>query len=65
MRLIGTTEQESMIRQTFGSVRFLYNQMLAERKDKSEYDQADAERPNGKRTGCRHCSRRSLTGFAK
>jgi len=35
-----------MIRQTFGCVRFLYNQMLAERKDKSECDQADAKRPN-------------------
>ncbi|RAV16110.1 helix-turn-helix domain-containing protein [Paenibacillus contaminans] len=34
-----------MIRQTVGCVRFLYNQMLAECKTKSEWDQTDVERP--------------------
>ncbi|RAV22990.1 hypothetical protein DQG23_01960 [Paenibacillus contaminans] len=35
-----------MIRQTFGCLRFLYNQILAECKNKSKYDHAYAERPN-------------------
>lgn len=42
-RIYPTFEQETLIRKTFGCVRFLYNQMLAERKTKSEWDQT-AER---------------------
>jgi len=44
-RIYPTKEQEIIIRKTFGCVRFLYNQMLEERKTKSERDQTDAERP--------------------
>ncbi len=35
-RIYPTTEQETMIRKTFGCVRFIYNQMLAERQTKYE-----------------------------
>ncbi|RKN73010.1 RNA-guided endonuclease TnpB family protein [Paenibacillus ginsengarvi] len=44
-RIYPTPTQETMIRKTFGCVRFLYNQMLAERKAPSEWDRTDAERP--------------------
>ena len=35
-RIYPTIEQETMIRKTFGCVRFIYNQMLAERQKTSE-----------------------------
>jgi putative transposase len=35
-RIYPSTEQETMIRKTFGCVRFIYNQMLAERQNKYE-----------------------------
>ncbi|PTQ56332.1 MAG: transposase, IS605 family [Candidatus Carbobacillus altaicus] len=35
-RLYPTKEQEELLAKTFGSVRFVYNKMLAERKETYE-----------------------------
>src|SRR5690554_2150438 len=43
-RIDPTSEQETMIRKTFGCVRFIYNQMLAERQNKHEAYQGDKEK---------------------
>src|SRR5690554_5129935 len=43
-RIDPTAEQETMIRKTFGCVRFIYNQMLAERQNKYEVYKDDKER---------------------
>ena len=48
-RIYPTTAQETMIRKTFGCVRFLYNRMLAERKTESESEQVDTEQPKQQR----------------
>jgi putative transposase len=42
-RIYPTTEQLAMIRKTFGCVRFIYNQMLAERQTKYERYKDDKE----------------------
>jgi len=42
-RLIPNSEQEELIKKTFGCVRFVYNQMLAERKEQYEKYQEDKE----------------------
>ena len=40
-RLMPSSEQEVLIKKTFGCVRFVYNQMLAERKEQYEKYQED------------------------
>ena len=40
-RIYPTSEQEILIRKTFGCVRFLYNQMLGERKARDEQNKDD------------------------
>ena len=42
-RLIPNSEQEELIKKTFGCVRFVYNQMLAERKEQYEKYPEDKE----------------------
>ncbi|RIU90490.1 helix-turn-helix domain-containing protein, partial [Oceanobacillus picturae] len=42
-RLYPTKEQELVIRKTFGCVRFVYNKMLAERKETYESLKDDKE----------------------
>ena len=43
-RIYPSSEQEELIRKTFGCVRFLYNQMLAERKNSYEQHKEDKQR---------------------
>ncbi len=42
-RIYPSSEQETMIRKTFGCVRFIYNQMLAERQKTYEQYKNDKD----------------------
>ena len=44
-RIYPNREQEELINKTFGCVRFIYNQMLSNRKDIYEQHKEDKEKP--------------------